>query len=414
MLRSYGVDVDPLAVVDQLPPVQQALVAIARAAEELKQYRERTGATSSVLVLDEPTVFLPEEEVQFLFDLVRTIVDSGASVVFISHDLPAVREISDRAAVLRDGRLAAVVPMSDVTDDQVVELIVGPAIAGLDTFGHGHAHGGRQAPSEPPRTFDRAPGVGLHVTGLRGGQVRGLDLHVAPGEVVGLAGLLGSGAEEVPYLLFGAKRATDGELTLDGRTVPAARQQPGAAVGAGLALIPADRRRDAIAPAVSVAENMMLLVVRRFQKGGRLHNGRLRGTADERAEALDVRPRRTDLPVGTLSGGNAQKVVVGKWLEIGPRVLLLHEPTQGVDVAARAEIYRVIKRATGTGMAVVWVSSDFDELAAVCDRVVVVSGGIAAREIPLQDITPEAITSAVYGASTSESTILPTVEEVTR
>jgi ribose transport system ATP-binding protein len=412
MLRSYGVDVDPLAVVNDLPPVQQALVAIARAAEELKQYRERTGATSSVLVLDEPTVFLPEEEVQFLFDLVRTIVASGASVVFISHDLPAVREISDRATVLRDGKLAAVVRMSEVTDDEVVELIVGPAVATLDTFGHGHAHGAHTAPAEPPRAFDRSPGAGLHVAGLCGGQVRGLDLHVAPGEVVGLAGLLGSGAEEVPYLLFGARQATGGELTLGGRAVPAARQHPAQAVGMGLALIPADRRRDAIAPAVSVAENMMLLVVRRFQKGGRLRNGQLRATADQRAEALDVRPRRTDLPVGTLSGGNAQKVVVGKWLEIGPQVLLLHEPTQGVDIAARAEIYRVIKRATETGMAVVWVSSDFDELAAVCDRVVVVSGGVAAREIPLSDISPEAITSAVYGASTSESSILPTVEQV--
>jgi ribose transport system ATP-binding protein len=413
MLRSYGVDVDPLAVVNHLPPVEQALVAIARAAEELKQYRERTGATSSVLVLDEPTVFLPEEEVQFLFDLIRTIVASGASVVFISHDLPAVREIADRVTVLRDGKLAATARMSDVSDAEIVELIVGPAIAKLDAFGHGHAPGAHEA-TEPPRTFDRSPGVGLHVTGLRGGQVRGLDLHVAPGEVVGLAGLLGSGAEEVPYLLFGARQATGGELTLDGTTVPVTRQQPATAVGMGLALIPADRRRDAIAPAVSVAENMMLLVVRRFASRGWLRNGRLRGAADARAEALDVRPRRTDLPVGTLSGGNAQKVVVGKWLEIGPRVLLLHEPTQGVDIAARAEIYRVVKRATEDGMSVLWVSSDFDELAAVCDRVVVVSGGTAGAEIPLQDISPEAITSGVYGASTSESTILPTVEQVAR
>ncbi|MGK5114220.1 sugar ABC transporter ATP-binding protein [Geodermatophilus sp. CPCC 205506] len=412
MLRSYGVNVDPLAVVNHLPPVEQALVAIARAAEELKQYRERTGASSSVLVLDEPTVFLPEEEVQFLFDLIRTIVASGASVVFISHDLPAVREIADRVTVLRDGKLAAVARMSDVSDAEIVEMIVGPAIAKLDAFGHGHVHGTTQAATAPPRTFDRSPDVGLHVTGLRGGQVRGLDLHVAPGEVVGLAGLLGSGAEEVPYLLFGARQATGGELTLGGRTVPAHKQQPATAVGMGFALIPADRRRDAIAPAVSVAENMMLLVVRRFASGGRLRNRRLRNAADQRAEALDVRPRRTDLPVGTLSGGNAQKVVVGKWLEIEPAVLLLHEPTQGVDIAARAEIYRVIKRATETGMAVVWVSSDFDELAAVCDRVVVVSGGAAAAEIPLEDITPESITSGVYGASTSESTIVPTVEQV--
>ncbi|MCZ2824619.1 MULTISPECIES: sugar ABC transporter ATP-binding protein [unclassified Modestobacter] len=412
MLRSYGVDVDPLAVVNQLPPVEQALVAIARAAEELKQHRERTGASSSVLVLDEPTVFLPEEEVRFLFDLIRTIVASGASVVFISHDLPAVRAIADRVTVLRDGKLAANARMSDVTDAEVVEMIVGPAAAGLSSPKHGQAHGAHRPDAEEPRSFDRAPEAGLHVTGLRGGQTSGLELHVAPGEIVGLAGLLGSGAEEVPYLLFGAKQASGGELTLRGRSVPLTKQHPGQAVGMGLALIPADRRRDAIAPAVSVAENMMLLVVRRFSRGGRLRNALLRSTADERAGALDVRPRRTDLPLGTLSGGNAQKVVVGKWLEIGPEVLLLHEPTQGVDIAARAEIYRAIKRATETGMAVVWVSSDFDELATVCDRVVVVSGGVAVTEIVGQGISPAAITASVYGADPGATPNTRIVEQV--
>jgi ribose transport system ATP-binding protein len=218
----------------------------------------------------------------------------------------------------------------------------------------------------------------------------------------------------VPYLLFGARPAESGQVTVHGRSSPVHGQQPAAAVASGLALIPADRRRDAIAPAVSVAENMMLLVVPRFRRRGVLQNRRLRSTADERAEALDVRPRRTSVPVGTLSGGNAQKVVLAKWLEISPKVLLLHEPTQGVDVAARAEIYRVIKRATETGMSVLWVSSDFDELATVSDRVVVVSGGVAVSTVSGADITPEAITTAVYGAAraTGESTIT-TAEAVT-
>jgi ribose transport system ATP-binding protein len=407
MLRSYGVTVDPLAVVDRLPPVDQALVAIARAAEQLKQHRERTGATSSVLVLDEPTVFLPEEEVSFLFDLIRTVVAGGASVVFISHDLPAVREIADRLTVLRDGRVVAHASMDEVTDEQIVELIVGPAAATKAAFGHAHGAG-------TPRDFDRTAGAGLQVRGLTGGRLTGLDLEAAPGEVVGLAGLLGSGAEDVPYLLFGARSAAAGELTVHGRTVPATRQRPAQAVGMGMALIPADRRRDAIAPAVSVAENMMLLVVPRFRQRGKLQTRRLRAAADERADALDVRPRRTSVPVGTLSGGNAQKVVLAKWLEIAPKVLLLHEPTQGVDVAARAEIYRVIKGATEVGMSVLWVSSDFDELATVSDRVVVVSGGRAVSTVAGGDITPEAITTAVYGAarSTGESTIT-TAEVVT-
>jgi ribose transport system ATP-binding protein len=388
MLASYGVEIDPRSVVDELPPVDQALVAIARAADQLRRFRDTTGATTSVLVLDEPTVFLPEQEVEFLFDLVREVVASGSSVIFISHDLGAVRAIADRATILRDGRVVATTSMSEVTDDEVVELIVGPsAAAALNEV--------RSRPAPAPGGHE-AP---VRVAGLGGGRVRDLHFDVAPGEIVGLAGLMGSGVEDVPYLLFGARQATSGTLTYADTVVELARQQPMVAVSMGMALIPADRRRDAIAPAVSVAENMMMLVPRRFTRGGRLRLGELRRAADARAESLDIRPRRTNLPIGTLSGGNAQKVVLAKWLEIQPRLLLLHEPTQGVDVAARSEIYRVIERATETGMSVIWVSSDFEELATVCHRVVVVSDGVAAGQIDSAQLSPEAISTGVYAAA---------------
>ncbi len=224
---------------------------------------------------------------------------------------------------------------------------------------------------------------------------------------------MGSGVEDVPYLLFGARPSAGCRLEIDEATVDLGRHSPAAAVALGIALIPADRRRDAIAPAVSVAENMMLLVARRFSRGGRLRLGDLRDTADARAESLDVRPRRTSVPIGTLSGGNAQKVVLAKWLEIEPRLLVLHEPTQGVDVAARAEIYRVIQRATTSGMSVIWVSSDFDELATVCHRVVVVSDGRTAGVVDRSRMSPEAISTGVYAAAraTTESS-LSTAEKV--
>jgi len=390
MLRTYGVTVDPRAVVNELPSVDQALVAIVRAAEQLKQHRERTDATSSVLVLDEPTVFLPKEEVSLLFDLIRSVVASGSSVIFISHDLPAVRKIADRVTVLRGGQVAATAKMSEVTDEQIVEFIVGSAPpASLVQPNAQTAH----------QPFDRGARSGLHVSGLFGGRVRDFSLDVAPGEIVGLAGLMGSGAEDIPYLMFGAQRAVSGDLILDGRPVNLAHHQPAAAMSMGIALIPADRRRDAIAPAVSVAENMMLLVLPRFLRRGRLQNAGLRDTADERAQQLDIRPRNTSVPVGTLSGGNAQKVVIAKWLEIQPRVLLLHEPTQGVDVAARAEIYRVIEEAATTGMSVVWVSSDFDELALVCHRVVIVGDGMSTGQVDSTQMTPEAITAGVYSGA---------------
>jgi ribose transport system ATP-binding protein len=388
MLESYRVSIDPRTIVNELPPVGQALVAIARAAEELRAYRERTGAATSVLVLDEPTVFLPEGELEFLFDLIRQVVAEGSSVIFISHDLAAVRTIADRVTVLRDGKLAATASMAEVSDEQVVEYIVGPAKSR-----ELHEHGG-QFRLTRPNDHPREPR--LTVTGLAGGRLRALDLVVGAGEIVGLAGLLGSGAEDVPYLLFGAQPATAGSVSIDGRSVDATRQQPAAAVGMGFSFIPADRNRDGIAREIEIDRNMLSLVLRRFTAAGRLSNRRVRSAADQRSEEFDVRPRRSDLHAGTLSGGNAQKVVLAKWLEINPMVLLLHEPTQGVDIAARAEIYRKIIAAADEGMSVVWVSSDFDELAAACDRVVVLNNGRATAEMIGDEITPESITARVF------------------
>jgi ribose transport system ATP-binding protein len=361
-----------------------------RAAEELRRHRERTGG-ASVLFLDEPTVFLPEEQVEFLFELVRTVVADGSSVVFISHDLAAVRAVADRATVLRDGRVAGHVEMSAVSDRELVDLIVGQGVGQelVDTT--------YRARRPPP---DR---VACTVTGLRGGAVAGLDVAVRPGEVVGLAGLLGSGAEDVPYQLFGARPAT-GALRIAGDTdIDLGAHTPAAAIAAGIALVPAERRRDAIAPALDVGQNMMLLVGDRYMARGRLRLRRLRDAVRARLDRFDVRPRDPGAPMRTLSGGNQQKVVLAKWLEIGPRLLLLHEPTQGVDIAARAEIYRLVRDATEDGTAVLWVSSDHDELAAVCDRVHVIADGRAVAELAGDAITAERVSAAVYDASIGSS-----------
>lgn len=399
MLRSYGISVDPLAVVNKLPPVEQALVAIARAAEELRLHRELTGVSSSVLVLDEPTVFLPENETEFLFRLIRNVVEDGASVVFISHDLPAVKEVADRTTVLRNGRVAAHTRVKGLNDDDLVELIVGaPAEV---------VHERRTVQAEDRAATDDEPL--LAVRDLGGRRVAEFDLEVRPGEIVGLAGLLGSGAEDVPYLLFGAHQAAAGTMTLNGETLELPAHTPQSALHHGISFIPADRRREAIAPTVSVAENMMLLAIERFRRAGLLRPGLLRDSAGEKADLMDIRPRRTDIPVGTLSGGNAQKVVVAKWLETSPNLLLLHEPTQGVDVGARSQIYQVIREAAESGTAVIWVASDFDELATVCDRVVIVNEGRTAAELTGtagEPLTQESITAAVFsaGSRTSSST----------
>jgi ribose transport system ATP-binding protein len=394
LLDSYHVTVDPTLPINRLAPVGQALVAIVRAAEELKLHRERGEVRHSILFLDEPTVFLPEAEVEFLFDLVREVVSGGASAVFISHDLAAVRTLCDRAVVLRDGEVAGQAKIAEIDDRGLVDLIVGPA--GGKAVGVRH----RRANDDPGRP------VRCAVRGLTGGRLRDVDLELRAGEVVGVAGLLGSGAEDLAYLLFGERECEKGTMVLDGETTAVPSLKPFDALRRRIALVPADRRRDGIAPALTVGENATILVNDRYTSMGRIHRGKLSALVKSLLEKFDVRPRRPDAVIGRLSGGNQQKVVLAKWLEIRPKLLLLHEPTQGVDVAARAEIYRLVREASATDMATLWVSSDFEELETVCDRVLIVADGTVRAELTGDEITEEKISSAVYHYSTDAAEVL--------
>lgn len=396
LLASYDVDIDPATLINQLPPVGQALVAIVRAAEELKAYRTRGDVGQSILFLDEPTVFLPETQVEFLFELVRNIVRDGAGVVFISHDLSAARRLCDRVIVLRDGEVAGTSPMREVTDQQLVDMIVGPASGKL--VGLKHRGSADQDVSQQP--------VVCEVKGLEGGRTLGVDLTMRATEVIGVAGLLGSGAEELPYLLFGAKRADAGDLVIDDKSMAISKMTPFGAVSKRIALVPADRRRDGIVPSMTVAENVTILVSQNYTTGGLLQKRRIADIVQSLLDTFDVRPRRAGALLGQLSGGNQQKVVLAKWLEIKPRLLLLHEPTQGVDVAARAEIYRLVREASTGGMAVLWVSEDFEELATVCDRVLIMADGLIRSELTGDAVTEDSISSAVYHYSTDAAEVL--------
>lgn len=397
VLESYNVDVNPSATIDQLPPVAQALVAIVRAAEDLRLYREREDLQHSILFLDEPTVFLPDTEVEFLFDLVRSIVAGGASTVFISHDLAAVRRLCPRAVVLRDGEVVGQAQLDRVDDDALVEMIVGPAKQTLV---------GQSQRRQSDDDASRRP-VAAEISELCGGRAIGVSLSLRETEVVGVAGLLGSGADDLPYILFGAQKGDSGTFTVNGKAHTIAAMTPVEAVFRRIALVPADRRRDAIVAALTVAENTSILVNDRFTgMGRRIHAGQLNVRVRELLERFDVRPRRPDAVMGQLSGGNQQKVVLAKWLEIDPRVLLLHEPTQGVDVAARAEIYGLVRQGTTDGMAVLWVSSDFEELARVCDRVLIMAGGTIRAELTGDEVTEESISTNVFRHSTDQGALL--------
>ena len=351
----FGVELDPRATVGALRPADQALLAIVRAVEGMP-----SGGT---LVLDEPTAFLPAAEREALLALMRRIAGEGSSVLFVSHDLGEAR-LADRITVLRDGRNVGTVMAEAAQPDALVEMLVGHSI--------------RPDGYDRPAAERRSPDV--VVRGLSGETVRDLSLELRPGEILGLTGLPGSGFEEVPYLLFGARPCRSGRLELDD-ALELTGLSPSRALAAGIALVPADRTRDGAVGSLSVAENVMLPVLDRYTVGPRLDGGRLRRAAAGLLAEHDVRPLEPRLTFDALSGGNQQKVFLVKWLQTAPRLLLLHEPTRGVDVGARERIVSSLRDIAGRGVSVLSSSADYEQIAQLCDRVLIFSGGRVVDEL---------------------------------
>src|SRR5215475_8161279 len=395
VLDRYDVRLDLDRRTGELAPVDQARLAIVRAAEDLRRFRTQSGHKHSVLVLDEPTVFLPEEDVQHLFDLIRAVVTEGAAVLFISHDLTAVRSITDRVVVLRDARVVADVAAGDIDEHALVDLIVGVPMRSAQsapvaevTSAAGPA--GQQGAAGPANGA-----AGVVVEHLSGGRLADLSLEIGPGEVVGVAGLIGSGAEDLPYLLFGAEPAAGGKLRLGRETLDVAALTPQRSVRQRMALVPADRALLGLSEGLTVWENLVMLVEDEHYRRGIFRRAELVSLAGEAIEKFEIRPPQTHAVTGTLSGGNQQKALVAKWLLARPRLLLLHEPTQGVDVGARRDIYRFVQSAAALDqMAVLWVTTDFGELAEVCSRVVVVSQGREIATLAGDELSNDEISAA--------------------
>ncbi|HTW11528.1 MAG TPA: sugar ABC transporter ATP-binding protein [Solirubrobacteraceae bacterium] len=391
IFKRYQVDLDPSAQVGRLRPTSQALLAIVRAAQELREYREAQSGRGGVLILDEPTVFLPEHEKVFLFDLVRRLTTEGLGVLFVSHDMTAVREIAHRAVVLRDGDKVGDVTVKDTSDADLIELVSGhridrakieqvTAYGQLESIIHEHGD------------------VVLSVKGLSGGRVRDISFDLRAGEILGVAGLLGAGSVDLPYVLFGDVAGSSGQVTIGEWSGDISELNPSRARKLGVALVPADRKQKGVAPDLPVSLNMLSLSLPTFMQGGFLRLDKLLSTANERAHTHDVRPRDASVKVSALSGGNQQKVVVARWLEQAPRLMLLHEPTQGVDVATRHQIYELMRARAEQGVAILWVSTDFDELAAVSHRILLCSRGTIAGAMQ-PPYTRDRITSEVYSAN---------------
>lgn len=373
LIGHFGDVFDVDVPVKQLTSGQRAIVAIARALNGWDHPRH-------VIVLDEPTESLHKSEVDVLFQAVRRLAADGAGVIFISHRLDEVLELADRVAVLRDGKKVADEPTASLDHGRLVELITGSSVAELAETKLPVAAG------EPV----------LAVTGLHGGGIERLDLTVRAGEIVGIAGVLGSGREALPTLLFGATSATAETFEVGGTAYD--HRSPVESIRRGMAYVPADRSRFGSVREFTARENMTLPELGSLRtRTGAINRAREQEEASRLIEGFQVRPPRPEQMFGAFSGGNQQKIMFAKWLRNTPSLLLLEEPTQGVDIGAKVAIYQAIEAAAAAGAAVLVCSSDAKELLRLCQRVIVLRDGLQAEELSGEILTEHRLVLAGYG-----------------
>ena len=365
-LDALGADIDPDTRIQSLSRTEKSLVAIARA----------LAAEPEILVLDEPTASLPADEVVRLFSALRRLRDRGVALIYVSHRLDEVFEIADRMIVLRDGRVAGVRRISDTTPDETILLIVG------------------REPSQVfrrPRDRHGSPRLAMELVTVDA--VGPVDCTIHSGEIVGFVGLRGAGQESVGRALFGVSQMTGGRVLLDGRHV--AISSPREAMAQGINLVCADRVGELIMPNLSVRENLFLNpVAAGLSHFSFISPSREARTARERGAQIGLRPNDPALPIEFLSGGNQQKVVVGRWLHLQAKLYVFEDPTAGVDVGAKAEIYRLFDVALQGGAAIVIVSTDFEEVAKVCHRALIFDRGRVVAELAADDLSVENLLAA--------------------
>ncbi|WP_405983478.1 sugar ABC transporter ATP-binding protein [Streptomyces sp. NBC_00872] len=369
LMKRLGVGLDPDRPARGLSIADQQIVEIAKA----------LSFDARVLIMDEPTAALTGGETARLFSVVRTLRAEGAAVLFISHRLGEIFELCQRVTILRDGRLISSRPLDGLTEDDLVRGMVGRDL-------------GELYPKQRAAVGETA----LSVRRLtREGVFRDISFDVRRGEIVALAGLVGAGRSEVAQAVFGVDRADAGEVEVEGRRLPAG--SPTAAMDAGLALVPEDRRLRGLVMEMSIERNIGLTGLGRLGRGGLVRRALERGRAADWAVRLHLKYNRLGDPVGVLSGGNQQKVVLAKWLATEPAVLIVDEPTRGIDVGTKAEVHRLLSSLAAEGLAVLMISSDLPEVLGMADRVLVMHEGRLTAEIPRAEATEETVMAAATG-----------------
>lgn len=372
LLQRVGAAIDPDADVRELSMPEQQLVEIAKA----------LGAGAQILIMDEPTASLTQTEVQLLLKVIRDLRSEGVGIIYISHRLEEIFEVADRVTVLRDGESVGTNPVSAMDEASLIRLMVGRDVSTI------------YPPSES------APGevvLSLNQVGCGASGVEGVSFDVRAGEIFGLAGLVGAGRTELARVLFGITPADAGRISLRGQSVVI--RNPRDAVKQGIAYVPEDRRRHGVILEMAIAANMTMAVHSRLFPGAWLRKNAERLLADRYIRDLAVKTPSPDATVGTLSGGNQQKVALARWLATEPKVLILDEPTQGVDVGAKAEIHRIIRGLAAQGLAVIMISSDLPEILGMSDRIGVMRGGRLTSILDSTNADAHSVMAAALGQS---------------
>jgi rhamnose transport system ATP-binding protein len=378
LLQSVGAEIQADTEVRQLSMPQQQLVEIARA----------LGAGARILIMDEPTASLTSKEVELLFSVIREMRRRGVSVIYISHRLDEIFSIADRMTVLRDGQSVATHWVGEINEAGLIRLMVGREVSAI---------------YPPALNTPGATVLSLKNLGCAAAGVHDVSMDVRAGEVLGLAGLVGAGRTELARVLFGITPADSGQVELNGKTIRI--DSPRDAIGLGIAYLPEDRRRHGIVPEMSVASNATLAILNRFFPGGWLRPEAEDDLARKFISDLSIKVSSPSAPASSLSGGNQQKVALSRWLAAEPKVLILDEPTQGVDIGAKAEIHKIIRQLAARGMAVIMISSDLPEVLGMSARIAVMRQGGIAAILDASCATGHSIMAAALGRGETQNAL---------
>lgn len=374
-LDQLGLSIDPDTMVEELSVGQQQMIEIAKA----------LSMNSEILVLDEPTAALTDREIEKLFEVIASLKQKGVGMVYISHRMEEIFQVSERISVLRDGKYIGTVLTPETNLDELVRMMVGRDIK--DRF---------------PKIDIELGEERLRVEGLSKGEKLGdISFTVKAGEILGIAGLMGAGRTEVAKLLFGADQLSKGKIWIDG--VETRIRKPIDAISAGIVLVTEDRKHEGLILSLSIRENLSLPNLAKLSSRGFMKEAREKDLSDESIKKLHIRTPHAEQEVGALSGGNQQKVVIGKWMAAEPKILIMDEPTRGVDIGAKKEIYDLMNQLAESGVAIIMISSEMPEVLGMSDRILVMHEGRVTAEFTRTEATQEKIMHAATGGEFSHA-----------